>query len=59
MSEHIIGYVAVDKDGLPYQPVLGTSWRERKKPITVYQRKSYAEQFTGIAIPVYAKDVNE
>lgn len=59
MSEHIIGYIAVDEDDLPYQPTLGRGWRARKKPVTVYQHKKYAEQFTGKAIPVYTKDVNE
>lgn len=59
MSENIIGFIAVCSDGLPYQPIIGNSYHARKKPITVYQRKDYAEKFTGNSIPVYTKDVNE
>jgi hypothetical protein len=59
MSENLIGYIAVDADGLPYQPTLGRGWRARTKPITVYKYEKYAKQFTGYAIPVYTRDVNE
>lgn len=36
-SHPIIGYVPLDAEGKPYQPMLGTSWRARKKPVTVYK----------------------
>lgn len=59
MNNHILGYIAVDLFGNPYQPTLGSGWWTRKKPITVYQSEKYAAKFTGIAIPVYTRDVNE
>lgn len=36
-----IGFVPM-ADGKPYQPTLGSGWRERKKPITVYKTKGMA-----------------
>jgi len=59
MSEHIIGYMAVDDMGKPYQPTIGRSHHARTKPITVYKYENYAKSQTGYCVPVYVKDVNE
>jgi len=59
MSEHIIGYIAVDDNGQPYQPTLRQGYHARKKSITVYKYEKYAKSFTGYSVPVYVKDVNE
>ncbi len=36
-----IGFVPM-VDGKPYQPTIGSGWRARKKPITVYKTKGMA-----------------
>lgn len=54
----IIGYIALGEDGRPYRPMLGSGFRARRKPITVYQTKTTAKYFSpiGKAKPVYIEE---
>lgn len=36
-----IGFVPLS-DGKPHQPILGSGWQARKKPITVYKTRGMA-----------------
>lgn len=39
----LIGYTPWDEEtDAPYQPTLGSGWRARKKPITVYKTQKMA-----------------
>lgn len=47
--EHpVIGYVSLDEKGEPHRPVLGSGWRARRKPITVYQTMANALNFSPV-----------
>jgi hypothetical protein len=48
MKVKIIGYVPLDEDGETYRPTLGTGWREKRKPTTVYQTKARAENYSPV-----------
>ena len=49
MSDIFIGYIALDSNNNPHQPILGSGWRLRTKPITVYKTKAMALKQSGKA----------
>lgn len=48
MQHPIIGYVALDENDQPYQPILGTGWNSRKKPVTVYKSMERAAGYSPV-----------
>lgn len=61
-----IGYVSLDADGKPYQPILGTGRHLRKKPITIYKDISRAASYSPVQtatkvrmfVPIEAVDIS-
>lgn len=43
-----IGFTPLDENGEPYRPMLGRSWRARKKPTTVYQSQKSAQNYSPV-----------
>ncbi len=49
MTDRIsIGFVPINENEDPYQPMLGTGWQSRKKPITVYKTMQMAEKLSPV-----------
>ncbi len=44
----LIGYVILDNYNNPQQPMLGDSYRKRRKPITVYKSKAVIRGVFGL-----------
>jgi len=44
----IVGYIALDIDGKPYQPILGNGVHSHKKPITVYKTIGKAVSYSPV-----------
>ena len=47
-DHRIIGWVPLDEDDIPYQPTLGSGWRSRTKPITVYATEARAKTYSPV-----------
>lgn len=45
----VIGYVPLDEDGNPYQPILGRGRHSRKKPITIYKHMASAVNYSPVS----------
>ena len=60
VNKILLGWVPLDKEGTPHQPLLGSPsgfYKQKKKPITVYLSQSRAEQYSpvGESKPVFVE----
>lgn len=57
----LIGWVAIGRDGDPYQPVNGSGCHARKKPVTLYKTQAKAEYYSPVFVarPCYMGDRKE
>lgn len=47
-SHPIIGYVPLDENDKPYQPILGRRHHARKKPVTIYTTLARAASYSPV-----------
>ena len=48
VNHPIIGYVPLDENGEPYQPIVGNHYHKRKKPVTIYKTMDRAASYSPV-----------